>query len=107
MDERLKAAFRELRAHERAGAPEFEALVVEAPRRLRRPRRAWLLASGAALAAAIATVIWWPRHMEDDVATPSITQWRAPTDVLLVTPGSQWLSELPALDESVLNLETL
>lgn len=104
MAEQLKRGFQALRTHERAHAPEFEALLARAPRR-RRGR--WLLAGGVAMAAVIATLMLWPRHMNNTVAAPSITQWRAPTDVLLVTPGSQLLSELPALDQSVLNLETL
>lgn len=102
MDERLKHEFAQLRAHERTHTPSFNAVLARAPRKSRRAR-AWL-AAGAVAAAVMAALLLWPRHIRDDVATPSITQWHAPTDVLLNTPGRNLLSELPVLSESVLNL---
>jgi hypothetical protein len=104
MAERLKSEFEELRVHERARVPDFEALLAEVPRRVRHAR---LLAGSVAIAAAIAAILLWPRHIHHEVTPLSITQWRAPTDFLLNTPGSDLLGELPPLDQSVLNLESL
>ena len=103
MSDQLHDAFRELREHERTEAPSFDALLASAPRVPRSRARFAMIA--AAMAAALAAVLLWPRHMKDDVAPLSISDWRAPTDVLLKTPGGDWLSELPALDESILNLQ--
>ncbi len=72
----MKALFEELRAHERASVPAFDDVV---RRRTRQRTHVVVLA----LAAALAVLLLWPRHMKDDVAAPSITQWRAPTDALL------------------------
>jgi hypothetical protein len=104
MDESLRSRFEELRAQERASVPDFEALLADAPRRIRHAR---LLTGSVAIAAAIAAILLWPRHIHHEVAPLSITQWHAPTDFLLNTPGSDLLGELPPLDQSVLNMESL
>jgi len=110
MSERLHDAFKELRAHEQANVPAFDELLSRmrpeaAPRKSAPKRRRRLALIAAAMAAALTAVFIWPRHITDDVAPLSITNWRAPTDVLLVTPGSDVLTELPVLNESVLNLQ--
>lgn len=104
MDEVIERAFRELRAHERASAPDFEELMARLPPRR---RRGWMLGGGVVMAAAIAAIVLWPRPMEEDVAPLSITQWHAPTDVLLDTPGTELLRDVPKLEQSILNLEAL
>lgn len=101
MDEQLKKAFAQLRAEERASAPPFDVTAV----RIRPTRRVHWAVGSAALAAAIAAVVLWPGSVKDDVVNMSITEWHAPTDVLLKTPGSELLTDMPALDESMINLK--
>jgi hypothetical protein len=96
-DQRLKSAFGELRAHERAQAPALESLLTHVTRK--RVRRSALLVSALAAATAAVFVVFWPRPTADDVAPLTITQWRAPTDVLLQSPNWQLLSELGALEK--------
>jgi hypothetical protein len=55
--------------------------------------------------AAVAVAAIWlgrTRSFSPDVA-PTITTWRAPTDVLLRIPGSELLGAMPALGTSVLD----
>jgi hypothetical protein len=65
------------------------------------------LVIGAAAAVVIAAV--WvanARSFSPHTATPTvaaIAAWRAPTDVLLRTPGNELLGEMPALGASVLD----
>lgn len=105
MTDDFRSTFGELRAYERAQTPDFEALLARAPRAS--ARRMSIAIGTAAIAAAAAVVLLWPRHMGDDAAPLTITQWRAPTDFLLEIPNQELLSELPELNESVLNLEAL
>lgn len=105
MNDDLKSRFDELRAYERTQIPSFDDVVRHAPRVHKRSHA--IAIAAAALAAAIAGVMLWPRPMKDDVAPLSITQWRAPTDFLLDVPHGELVSELPKLNESVVNLEAL
>ena len=102
MDDDLKREFAALRAHERLHTLSFDAVLANAPAERRRTRKRWPIAVAAA--AAFATVLLWPRHISNDAETLTITTWRAPTDALLDTPGMDLLSELPALNESILNV---
>jgi hypothetical protein len=43
------------------------------------------------------------RSTTTSTTTPAIATWRAPTDVLLQTPGSELLGDMPALGASVLD----
>jgi hypothetical protein len=102
MDDELRQSFAELRAREAAEAPSLDAVLARA----RRPGRGGQRVARAAVAvAAILLLGLWPGSTHHDVAGPSILQWRAPTDVLLRTPGRALLTELPALDRSILSLE--
>ena len=62
------------------------------------------LVIGAAAAVVIAAV-WLAnaRSFSPHTVTPTIATWRAPTDVLLRTPGSELLGIMPALGASVLD----
>ena len=62
------------------------------------------LVIGAAAAVVIAAV-WLAsaRSFSHSTTTPEIATWRAPTDALLRTPGSELLGAMPALSESVLD----
>jgi hypothetical protein len=107
MDEsEIRSGFARLRDADRERAPSFAQTYGRA-----RGRKSWRatprvrpLVFGAMAAAAIAT-IWLAqtRSFSPSAATPAIATWRAPTDVLLRTPGSELLSEMPALGTSILD----
>jgi hypothetical protein len=107
MDEsELRRRFAQLREADRERAPSFARIYS-----LARARRSWRatlrvrpLVIGAAAAVAIAAV--WLAHARSfspSAVTPTIATWRAPTDVLLRTPGSELLGAMPALGASVLD----
>ena len=107
MDEsELRRRFVQLREADRERAPSF----ARTYGRLR-ARRSWHtrlrlqpLVHGVAAAAAFAVVgIAHARSFSPAAVTPTISTWRAPTDVLLRTPGSDLLGEMPALGTSVLD----
>ena len=107
MDEsEIRGGFARLREADRERAPSFAQTYGRA--RARKSWRATLrvrpLVVGAATAVAIAT-IWLSqaRSFSRSAATPAIATWRAPTDVLLQTPGSELLSAMPALGTSILD----
>ena len=89
-DQELRDRFAELRAYERATAPAFEL-----PAAPRWPRR-WWLAGGTTLVAAAAVVVLLLTRKPQEPEM-SITEWVAPTDVLLQMPGTEWLGEMPTL----------
>jgi len=107
MDEsELRRRFAQLCEADRERAPSFAQTYGRA--RARRSWRATLrvrpLVIGAAAAVAIAAV--WLAHARSfspSAVTPTIATWRAPTDVLLRTPGSELLGAMPALGASVLD----
>lgn len=102
----LRRRFAELREDDGKRTPTFARLYARGPARrswraMFRPR---LLAIGAAAAVATAAVLTaHARSSPVREGTPPISTWRAPTDILLRTPGSELLSEMPALGESVLD----
>jgi hypothetical protein len=107
MDEReIRQRFAQLREVDRARTPGFAQTYARA-----RSRRHWLatvqlwpLVIGAAAAVAIAAI--WLEHgrsFSPSTPAPAIATWRAPTDILLRTPGSELLGAMPALGTSVLD----
>jgi hypothetical protein len=89
-DDRLRAAFAELRRVEMAGIPRYAAPALS--------RRTSRLRVGSAFAFAVMIVIvlamvMIPRRPPQ----PSISAWRAPTDFLLKTPGRELLDSVPDL----------
>ena len=102
----LRRRFAQLRDADRARAPGF----AEVHQRVR-ARESWRanlrvrpLAIGAAAAVAIAAV--WLAHapsFSPSATAAAIATWRAPTDTLLRTPGSELLGGMPALGASVLD----
>ena len=107
MDENeIRHRFAQLREADRVRAPGFAQIYGRA-----RARRSWgatlrvrPLLIGAVAAVAIAAV--WLAHSRSfspSTATVTIANWRAPTDVLLRTPGSELLGTMPALNKSVLD----
>ncbi|MDQ6872408.1 MAG: hypothetical protein M3037_10420 [Gemmatimonadota bacterium] len=108
-DREIRDRFAQLREADRERAPSFAQTYGRA--RGRRGSGATLrvrpLVIGAAAAVLIAAV--WvanvrsfsPHGVTPTIAT--IAAWRAPTDVLLRTPGSELLGTMPALGASVLD----
>ena len=107
MDENeIRQLFAQLREADRESAPGFAQTYAGA--RSRRSSRAIHRVRPVVIAAAAAVVlaaIWLAntRSFSSVPVTPTIATWRAPTDVLLQTPGSELLGEMPALSASVLD----
>ncbi len=107
MDENeLRNRFGQLREADRRRAPTFTETYIGArsrPGRRAVPRVGPLLI--AAAAAVVIAVVWKAnaRPFSPSTTTPAIATWRAPTDILLRTPGSELLGTMPALSESVLD----
>jgi len=107
MDENeIRHRFAHLRESDRVRAPTFAQIYGRA--RTRGSSGATLrvrpILIGAAAAVAIAA-LWLgrPRSFLPSTATETIASWRAPTDVLLRTPGSELLGAMPELRASVLD----
>jgi hypothetical protein len=102
----IRRRFAQLREADREHAPGFAQIYAHArSRSISRPiHRARPLVIGAAAAVVIAA-IWLAsaRSLSHPTATPEIATWRAPTDALLRTPGSELLGAMPSLSESVLD----
>jgi len=96
--------------------PEFRARVLAAAAAANlakgaRPWRVWGLAGAAVVAAATLLIILTVRQREvrivpasDLAAAEKLAQWRAPSDVLLETPGREILQTTPRLGESYLRV---
>ena len=96
----LRRAFKELRSPDSHYAPELRA-VLDRPRTERRYPMLWLATLAAAAATIVALMFAWPRSREVAPSTMSITEWRAPTDILLRTPGAELVQTVPTLRSSV------
>jgi len=108
-DSEIRQRFAQLRESDRESAPGFAQTYARARSRQRWPaaHRPRLLVISAAAAVVIAGV-WLvnARSSSRSTHTPAIATiaaWRAPTDVLLRTPGSELLGAMPALGASVLD----
>jgi hypothetical protein len=105
-DSEIRQRFARLREADQESAPNFAQTYgrTRARRSMRTIRRVRPLVIAAAAAVAIAAVaLLYARSSSPSAGTPEITTWRAPTDVLLRTPGSELLGEMPALGASVLD----
>jgi hypothetical protein len=112
-DDELRSRFVALRREEAAQAPEFVAPgrgVVPratASREGIRRRRGWTAGRLMAVSACSITILalaWWWRLMpqkpgHEGTPAVSITEWRAPTDFLLETPGRELLRTVPSIGE--------
>jgi hypothetical protein len=107
MDDReIRDRFAELRETDRARAPGFAQTFARARARESWRARQRLRPLVISLAAAVVIAAIWltqARSFSPSTATPTIATWRAPTDVLLRTPGSELLGTMPALGASVLD----
>lgn len=108
----LRRRFTQLRAADQERAPGFAHIYGRARARARaRARQSWRvtlrvrpLVIAAAAAVAIAAIgLTYSRSVAPSAVAPEIVTWRAPTDVLLRTPGSELLTWMPALSASVLD----
>ena len=107
MDEtEIRARFAQLREAERVRAPGLAQIYER-----KRARATWgathrvrpFVIAAAVAIAIIAYSLAHSRSFSPSTATPAIATWRAPTDVLLRTPGSELLGTMPALSKSVLD----
>ena len=94
-DSELRNAFHRLRDAEIARTPRFR-LTNGAPRQSWNWRPA-LAAAAALLLIVITLFVLSPRRRAPEVG--SIVTWKAPTDVLLRTPGSELLSTVPRIPD--------
>jgi hypothetical protein len=100
-DRDLRDRFAVLRREEEAQAPRF-ALPLRVPVA---PRGRWsaprLVGVTVSLVAMVVAVFWLgivaPKPPRNGVAVASITEWTAPTDFLLQTPGGELLRTVPAV----------
>jgi hypothetical protein len=105
-DSEIRHRFAELREVDRERAPGFAHTFARA-----RTRESWRATQRgrplviAAAAGVLIAAIWLghSRSFSPATTTPTIATWRAPTDVLLRTPGSELLGTMPALGASVLD----
>jgi hypothetical protein len=105
-DNEIRHRFAEMREADRARAPGFAQTFARA-----RVRETWRARQSmrplviTAAAAVLIAAIWLghPRSFSPSMTTSTIATWRAPTDVLLRTPGSEILGTMPALGASVLD----
>ena len=105
-DNELRRRFTELREADRNRTPGFARTYGDA--RARRSRRATrgvrpLVLAAAAVVVIAALSLAYGRSTTPSTTTPAIATWRPPTDVLLQTPGSELLGDMPALGASVLD----
>lgn len=104
-DDDLRQQFEELRAEEMRRVPPF---TVPRPQ----PRARWKLQLAAA-ALLLLVVLGVTLHVRQETAfssadhavAQSLSAWRAPTDVLLDTPGHELLSSSPAIPDPHLPTE--
>jgi len=105
-DNDLRHRFSQLREADRERTPTFAQTQQRARARSASRVSTFVrpVAIGAVATVLIAT-IWMARgrSFSHSESAPAIATWRAPTDVLLDTPGSELLAEMPALGASVLD----
>ena len=107
MDENeIRSRFAQLRESDRVRAPSFAQIYgrTRARRSSRATPRVRPLLIDALVAVVIgAVLLWHSQSSSPSTATETIATWRAPTDVLLRTPGSELLGAMPELRASVLD----
>ena len=105
-DNELRRRFTELREADRNRIPGFARTYGDA--RARRSGRTMrglrpLVLAAAAVVVIAALSLAYGRSTTPSTTAPAIATWRPPTDVLLQTPGSELLGDMPALGASVLD----
>jgi hypothetical protein len=105
-DSEIRQRFAQLREADREGAPSFTQIYVRARARRRLGAMPRVPPLAIAMAATVFIAAVWlanARSVSRSTPAPTIATWRAPTDVLLRTPGSELLGTMPALGSSVLD----
>ena len=112
-DRELAAAFSALRREEQEQCPPFAEMVRRGrARSLRRgspqrPRLVWAAAAGIVLAVlALWLGLQTPETRIPAEGSPSLAEWRSPTDFLLETSGREILADPAHLDRSLLDLNS-
>ena len=95
-DDRLRNAFHELRRNETANVPSFQQIVER-----RRPRRRTIRLAFAVMLFIAVALSLVPLLRRPATPNASITEWRAPTDFLLKTPGHELLNSVPDLKGNI------
>lgn len=107
MDENeFREDFQRLRDADRKRSPGFAETYTRARARHSVRSKPRLRPVAIAMAAvAVIAAVWMERSgsFARSGTAPAIATWRAPTDVLLDTPGSELLGAMPALGASVLD----
>jgi hypothetical protein len=109
-DRELAAAFSALRREEEEQCPPFAEVVRRGRARSLRSGSPWrprLLWAAAAVALAVLAVWLGLRTPEPRIpagGSPSLAEWRSPTDFLLETSGREILADPARLDRSLLDL---
>lgn len=111
-DHELATAFATLRREEEEQCPPFSEVVQRGRARsqrsgpLIRPRLLWAAAAGIVLAM---LALWLglrrPEPRIPVAGSPSLAEWRSPTDFLLETSGREILMDPARLDQSLLDLD--
>lgn len=108
-DEDLRAALQKLRDTDARRAPDFGSVWNAARRRAAPASPAVSLHPAAALVALALLIAGYAlvrrpadHPAKDSLDGASLTEWRAPTDVFLETPGRRWLKSPPRLGETYL-----
>jgi hypothetical protein len=105
-DNELRRQFAELRKADKDRAPAFGQIYRGARARAsqrKTPHVRPLVLAAAAIVVIAALSLAYGRSTTPSTTTPAIATWRAPTDVLLQTPGSELLGVMPALSKSILD----
>ena len=109
LDRELTRLFTEQRRADEASAPGFHELMARARAAAKsrafapeaqEGRWAWRAAVAAAASVALATGLYLLRPPPEPrlpSSAPTLAAWKAPTDVLLKTPGAELLGRLPVL----------
>ena len=112
LESELTRLFEEQRRADEASAPGFRELMARARAATRggdfaparEGRWAWRAVFIAAAFVALATGLYFLRPAHEPRMTsnaPTLADWKAPTDILLQTPGAELLARLPVLLPSV------
>ena len=98
-DEKIRHWFERLKQDDARTAPSFSSSWRSAESRVKRPGsvrfRLAAIAAVIVLAAAGAWIVLKQRPARPIATVAQLSQWRAPTDFLLETPGSQLLRTIP------------
>ena len=103
-DDPIRRAFAELRQVDRRSTPEFDTLLRRRSRRSASRVRSGITVLAASLVVVLVVVVI-ARRPSRNVSTPiqSISEWQAPTDVLLRTPGVEIIQSVPSVRSSVID----